>query len=309
MPEKAFEMSLTAAPSPPPPAANAPPALPDDVPVREIRPRRGWVGIDYRELFHYRELLYFLAWRDIKVRYKQTVLGVAWAVLLPLITMVIFTLVFGGFAGMANRLPEELKARHVPYFLFVYAALVPWTFLSNSVGIGGVSLINQQHLLTKVYFPRLFVPTAVITASLLDTLIAFGVLIIMMLCAHFIPPWTTIWVFPLLLLTTLLAMGVTYALSALTVTYRDFRLLLPFIVNCWQFISPVAYPLNPQAQWKQRLLAINPMYGIIQAFRSALLKEHWDLFALGLAIAEIIAVLFFGMYYFKKTERRFADIA
>jgi lipopolysaccharide transport system permease protein len=280
-----------------------------EIPEFEIRPSRGWVAIDFRELFHYRDLLYFLVWRDVKVRYKQTVLGFAWAILQPVVNMVIFTTIFGGFAKFSDQVPEELRARHIPYSLFVYAGLLPWMLFSTGISAGGSSLANQQNLLTKVYFPRLFVPSAVIGAALVDTLISFGVFFFLMLCSGIIPPWTTVFMPLLLLFTVLATMGVAFTLAALTVTYRDFRFVLGFMVQCWMYLSPVAYPLVPKAAWKVWLLRLNPMFGIINGYRSALLGEHWDWPGLAISVIEVAAILFFGLFYFKKTERRFADIA
>jgi lipopolysaccharide transport system permease protein len=280
-----------------------------DAPEIEIRRREGWIAIDWKELWTHRELLAFLIWRDVKVRYKQTILGFAWAILQPLVTMVIFTGIFGGLAGLSDKVPVELQAKHVPYKLFVYAGLLPWMLFSVGVATGGTSLTNQQNLLTKVYFPRLFVPTSVIGVALVDTLISFVVFFIIMLCSGMIPPLTTVFVIPLLLLTTLATMGIAYALSAMTVTYRDFRFLLPFIVQSWMFISPVAYPIPAKNSLVLWVLRFNPLYGIIGAYRSALLGQHWDLPALAIATVEVTGLLFFGLFYFRKTERRFADIA
>jgi lipopolysaccharide transport system permease protein len=309
VPREAADMSLTAAPSqaqlPPSPVSSA------QVPSveYEIRPSRGWVGIDFAELYHYRELLYFLTWRDVKVRYKQTVLGAAWAIIQPLINMLISTVIFGHVANLASQVPGELQARHVPYCLFAYAGLLAWMFFATSVSGGGMSLMNAQNLLTKIYFPRLFVPAAVIGAAMVDTLISFAVFFVIMAFYRVVPPWTVIFVPALFLLTTMTALGISFALSALTITYRDFRFLVPFMVQVWMFVSPAMYPLDSATPWKHWVLSLNPMFGIIKAYRSCLLGEHWDLPALLIAIAETAVVLLFGLYYFKKTERRFADIA
>jgi len=296
--------SMQAAPSPP---ATEP--VPTEAPEFEIRPRSGWVAIDFKELMHYRELLYFLTWRDVKVRYKQTVLGFAWAIIQPVMTVIIQTVIFGTVAGFASRLPQELKDQHIPYSLFNYAGVLAWTLFATGVGSGGTSLMNQQNLLTKIYFPRLFVPTSVIAAAMVDTLVSLGMFFVLMACYRVVPPWTIVLIPALLLMTALAAMGMAYVMASLTVTYRDFRFLLPFMVSTWMAISPVGYPLDPRRQWIRWLLRLNPMYGIINAFRSALLKQHWDFPGLAIAISEVAAILFFGLYYFKKTERRFADIA
>lgn len=287
------------------PQAAATPETPS--PEFEIRPRRGWVAIDFNELLHYRELLYFLVWRDVKVRYKQTVLGFAWAILQPVMTMVVFTVIFGGVADFSSKMPAELK--HVPYSIFTYAGILPWMLFAVGVSAGGTSLTSQQNLLTKVYFPRLFVPAAVVGAALVDMAISFGVFFIMMLCYRIVPPWTVVFVPLLVLMTVLASMGAAFAFSSLTITYRDFRFILPFMASMWQAVSPVGYPLDPKHTWILWTLRLNPMYGLINAYRSALLGRHWDFWGLGIAVVEVAGMLLFGMYYFKKTERRFADIA
>ena len=302
-------MSLTAttmeaAPSPP-----AMDALPADTPEFEIRARRGWVAIDFKELIHYRELLYFLTWRDVKVRYKQTVLGFAWAVLQPVMNMLVMTIIFGYVADFKDKIPAELIARQIPYSLYNYAGILPWMLFAVGVGSGGTSLLNQQNLLTKVYFPRLFVPASVIGAAMVDTLISLIVFFVMMAGYRVAPSWTVIFLPFLLMLTAVAATAIAFSLSSLTVTYRDFRFLIPFMVSTWQLISPVGYPLEPHRIWIRWILRMNPMYGIINAFRSVLLGQHWDFPGLAIAIVETAGLLIFGLYYFKKTERRFADIA
>jgi lipopolysaccharide transport system permease protein len=266
-----------------------------------IRPRRGWIGLDWRELLHYRELLYFLVWRDVKVRYKQTVLGVAWAVLQPLFSMLIFTFIFGRFA----KIPSE----NLPYAVFVYAGLLPWQFFANGLTLAGQSLVNQQNLLTKVYFPRLFVPTASIGAGLVDMMISFGVYAAILAVYGIVPSWQVIYLPLLVLLTCVTVLGFSYLLAALTVSYRDFRFVIPFMVQAWMYASPVIYPVSmvpPQYQW---LLGLNPMVGIIDAFRAAILGKEWNLPMLGMSILIGCGMFVFGMFYFRKVERRFADIA
>jgi len=295
---------MEAAPSPP-----AMDALPADTPEFEIRARRGWVAIDFKELIHYRELLYFLTWRDVKVRYKQTVLGFAWAVLQPVMNMLVMTIIFGYVADFKDKIPAELIARQIPYSLYNYAGILPWMLFAVGVGSGGTSLLNQQNLLTKVYFPRLFVPASVIGAAMVDTLISLIVFFVMMAGYRVAPSWTVIFLPFLLMLTAVAATAIAFSLSSLTVTYRDFRFLIPFMVSTWQLISPVGYPLEPHRIWIRWILRMNPMYGIINAFRSVLLGQHWDFPGLAIAIVETAGLLIFGLYYFKKTERRFADIA
>lgn len=306
-------MSLTAstmqAVSPPPEPKSAPGP---DIPEFEIRARRGWVAIDFKEIFHYRELLYFLTWRDVKIRYKQTVLGFAWAIIQPVLNVTIQTLIWGFLFNLADKVPVELKDWHIPYALFNYAGVLPWMLFAAGVQNGGTSLISQQNLLTKVYFPRLFVPTSVIGAAFVDAIVSLAVFFVMMAGFRVVPP-VAIVTLPLMLLLTIVATtGVALTLSALTVTYRDFRFLIPFMVSTWGMISPVGYPIpitvvrHPILYW---LLRLNPMYGIIEGFRSALIHQHWDIPALVIAIVESLGAMLFGMYYFKKTERRFADIA
>ncbi len=285
------------------------PSEPTDTPEFEIRARHGWVAIDFHELMHYRELLYFLIWRDVKVRYKQTVLGAAWAIIQPVLNVIIQTVIFGTVAGFASKLPPELKSRQIPYSLFNYAGILPWMLFATGCSAGGTSLMNQQNLLTKIYFPRLFVPTCVVGAALVDMAISFAVFFVLMACYGVAPSWAVIFIPLLVLLTAMAASGMAYLFSSLTVTYRDFRFLLPFMVSTWQFCSPVGYPLDPRRQWIRWLLRVNPLYGIINAYRSALLGQHWDFTSLAMSIVEVAAILLFGMYYFKKMERRFADLA
>lgn len=266
-----------------------------------IEPRRGWIGIDWEELARFRELLYFLVWRDVKVRYKQTVLGVAWAVLQPVFGMVVFTAIFGGLAKM----PSD----GMPYAVFVYAGLLPWTFFSNAVTQAGQSLISQQHLLTKVYFPRLFVPVSATGAGLLDLAISFGVYACVMAAYRTAPSWQIVFVPVLVALTVMAAIGIGVTLAALTVSYRDFKFVIPFMVQAWMYVSPVVYPVTLVPARYRWLMGLNPMAGIIGAYRSAILGTPWDLVTLGVSIAVTIGVFVFGLFYFRKTERRFADIA
>lgn len=266
-----------------------------------IRPRPGWIAVDWRELFESRELLYFLVWRDITVRYKQTVLGVAWAVLQPVFSMVVFTIIFGNLAKM----PSDGH----PYPVFVYAGLLPWMFFSTAITGAAQSLVNQQSLLTKIYLPRLFVPTSSVGGGLVDFAVSFGVFACLLAYYRVMPSWDILALPLLILLTIVAALGVGLSLAAVTVTYRDFRYVVPFMVQAWMYISPVIYPVSmvpPKWQW---LLALNPMAGIIDGFRSAVLGAPWNLPALGVSMASSIALLIYGLFYFRKTERRFADIA
>ena len=283
----------------PPPTSDAQPFLTKRELV--IQPRPGWIAIDWRELWDSRELLLFLVLRDVKVRYKQTVLGVLWAALQPLFTMLIFTVIFGRFA----KIPSE----GFPYAIFVFAGLLPWTLFANAVTQASQSLISQQALLTKIYLPRLFVPGAAIGGGLVDLAISSIVFLGIMFYYSVVPGWGFLAVPLLVLLTSAAALGVGLSLAALTVTYRDFRYVVPFMIQSWLYISPVIYPVSVvPAKW-QWALALNPMAGIIDAFRSALLGLPWNLTTLGVSSASSIAILVFGLFYFRKTERRFADVA
>ncbi len=266
-----------------------------------IRPRPGWIAIDWRELWVTREILAFLILRDVKVRYKQTVLGVLWAALQPLFTMVIFTIVFGQLA----KIPSE----GLPYAVFVFAGLLPWTFFSNAVGQASGSLISQQALLTKIYLPRLFVPGSAVGGGLIDLGISGLVFLGIMVFYGMAPNWGFLAVPLLVVLTTAAALGVGLALAALTVTYRDFRYVVPFMIQSWMYISPVIYPVSAVPARYQWLLALNPMAGIIDAFRSALLGLPWNFTTLAVSSASSLVLLVFGLFYFRKTERRFADVA
>jgi len=278
-------------------------ANPHDHEVRRlvIRPRSGWIAIDWRELWESRELLYFLVLRDVKVRYKQTVLGVAWAVLQPLFTMLIFTLIFGRFA----KIPSD----GVPYALFVFAGLLPWTFFSNNISQASMSLMNQQTLLTKIYLPRLFIPSSSIGSGLIDLLVSFGVFAMLMIYYRVgLGPGVLAVPF-LVLMTAAASLGIGLWLAALIVTYRDFRYVVPFLVQSWLYLSPVIYPVSMVPPKWQPLLAINPMAGIIDGFRSALLGLPWNYTTIGISSVSSLVLLAFGLGYFRKTERSFADVA
>ncbi len=266
-----------------------------------IQPRPGWIAIDWRELWESREILAFLVLRDVKVRYKQTVLGVLWAALQPLFTMVIFTVIFGRFA----KIPSE----GFPYAIFVFAGLLPWTFFANAVTQASQSLVNQQSLLTKIYLPRLFVPGAAVGGGLIDLAVSGVVFLGIMLFYGVAPGWGFLAVPLLVLATTASALGVGLSLAALTVTYRDFRYVVPFLIQSWMYVSPVIYPVSVVPERWQWALALNPMAGMIDAFRSALLGLPWNLTTLAVSSVSGTAFLVFGLFYFRKTERRFADVA
>jgi len=270
--------------------------------ITVIEPKRGWVPVDLGETWQYRELLYFLTKRDIKVRYKQTVLGGLWAVIQPVFTMLVFTLFFGRLAKM----PSD----GMPYPIFVYAGLLPWTYFANAVAASGNSLVGSANLITKVYFPRLIIPASASLGGLLDFFVALIVLAALMIHYGFVPGILGILLFPFLLaLTFLCALGVGLWLSALNVQYRDIRYVIPFLIQLWMFVSPVIYPVSIVKGNYQRLLALNPMGGLIEAYRASILGHHpvdWSL--LGISTATIVVIFMTGLYYFRKMERRFADV-
>jgi lipopolysaccharide transport system permease protein len=271
------------------------------IPITVIEQKKGWVAIDLRDIWNYRELLYFLTKRDIKVRYKQTVLGGLWAIIQPVFTMVVFTLFFGRLAKM----PSD----GIPYPIFVYAGLLPWTYFANALSASGNSMVESANIITKIYFPRLIVPASSALAGLLDFFIALLVLGAMMIYYQFIPGLGFI-LFPILVgLTFLCAVGVGLWLSALNVQYRDIRYVIPFLIQLWMFVSPVIYPVSMVKEKYQWLLALNPMGGVINAYRASLLGHmpiDWPL--LGLSTAIILLFLTSGLYYFRRMERYFADV-
>ena len=268
--------------------------------VTLIEPIKGWRMLDWRELWAYRELLWVLTARDIKVRYKQTVLGAGWAILRPFITMVIFSVVFGQLAKM----PSD----GYPYPVFVYAALLPWTFFATAIGTSGGSLVGSSHLVSKVYFPRLIIPLSSVGAGLVDLLISTGILLLMMLYYGVGWSWNLLAAPLLLLFVIFTALGVGTLLSALTVAYRDFTHLTPFMVQIWMYITPVIFPVSLVPERWQWLLYLNPMTGLVEGFRSAFLGKPFDWDGLGISFAIAIAIFLIGVAYFEKVERRFADI-
>lgn len=273
-------------------------ALPDK-PLVSIRPGGAWVALNLRDLWHYRDLLYFLTWRDVKVRYKQTALGAAWAIMQPLFTMIIFSLIFGRMAG--------IKSDGVPYPLFAYAGLLPWTFFSNAVTNSSNSLVGNTNLITKVYFPRMLIPCAAVLAGLVDLAIAFLLLVPLMIYYGVSPGWHFLALPLLVALTALLALGVGMWMSGLNVKYRDVRYTLPFLIQLWLFASPVIYPSSIFGRWRW-LLNLNPLTGTIENYRAALLGLPFDWPALVLSTALTLAALVYSAYAFRRMERRFADV-
>jgi lipopolysaccharide transport system permease protein len=270
-------------------------------PEMVIRPRPGWIAIDWQEIWSHRELLVFLIWRDIAVRYKQTVLGPAWAILQPLLMMTIFTVIFGRFAGI----PSD----KLPYPVFVFAGLIPWTLFSQGMPASALSLVNQQQLLTKVYFPRLFVPVAAASVFVVDLLISMGLYAVVLLYYGVAPSWGIVWVPALVLLTLAATLSIGVALAALTVFYRDFKHIVPFLTMIMMYITPVIYPIGMIGPRWRLILSLNPMFGIVGAFRSAILGVEWNFASLAISTASTLGLFTFSLFYFRKTERRFADFA
>lgn len=273
--------------------------LPDS-PLVTIEARKSWVALNLKEVWAYRELLFFLTWRDVKVRYKQTLLGAAWAILQPLFTMLIFSLFFGRLAG--------IKSDNVPYPLFAFAGLLPWTFFSNAVTNSGNSLVASAHLITKVYFPRIIVPAAAVCAGLVDLLLGFAVLGGLMIYYGVGLSASMLLLPALVLLVTLFALGVGMLLSALNVQYRDVRHALPFAIQLWMFASPIIYPASFLPERWRPLLALNPLTGIIESFRAAIFGQPLKWSALAISATLTCVLLVCSAYAFRRIEKRFADI-
>lgn len=274
----------------------------DDLPVTVIESRPTWHILDWRELWRNHELLFFLTWRDVKVRYKQTVLGATWAVLQPLATMLVFAVFLGRMAGVSKDIEH--------YSLFVFAGMLPWTFFANAVTSAANSVVSNQNLITKVYFPRLIIPMSAVGAGLVDLAIAFVMLAAMMPFNGVYPDWGILLLPFIVLLLVVAAFGIGTLLAALTVSYRDFRYLLPFSVQLWMFATPCIYldPAQVVGPRGQLLLPLNPVYGLILNFRQAALGGPLDGYALAVSATVSVALLLVGCLYFRSVERSFADI-
>jgi lipopolysaccharide transport system permease protein len=269
--------------------------------VLRIQPSRGWVSLKLGEVWAYRELLYFLVWRDLKVRYKQTVLGAAWAIIQPFSTMIIFSLFFGKLAKM----PSD----GIPYPIFAYAALVPWTFFSGALGHASNSLVGSANLIKKVYFPRLVIPISSVLSGVVDFALAFVVLIAMMLYYNVVPTIKILWLPVFLLLAFVTSLGVGLWLSSLNVKFRDVRYIVPFITQFWLFATPVAYPSSLLSEPWRTLYGLNPMVGVVEGFRWALLGTQSSAGPIVLVSALVaLAILVSGAFYFRRMEKTFADI-
>jgi lipopolysaccharide transport system permease protein len=267
-----------------------------------IRKTSGWKMVDFGELYHYRDLLWFLTWRNIKVLYAQSIIGIGWAVLQPLFSMLVFTLVFGMFAKM--------NSDGVPYALFSFCALVPWSYFSNALLDSGNSLVSQADMLSKVYFPRLVLPLSSVLSKLVDLVIALGVLFGMMLIYQRLPTWQIIFLPLLIAIMTITAAGMGMFLTSLAIQYRDIKHAMNFIVQLLMYGAPVVYPTTIVPEWLQPYYAMNPMVGVIEGFRAALLGTRempWVWIAIGATTSSIIFMG--GLFLFRQQERVFADVA
>jgi lipopolysaccharide transport system permease protein len=270
-------------------------------PFLVIEPSRGWVSLGLSELWRYRELIYFFIWRDIKVRYKQTILGGAWAIIQPLLTMLIFTLIFARLA----KIPSD----SVPYPIFAYTALVPWTFFATGLTQSSTSLVMGSNLVQKVYFPRLALPVSKVLSGIVDFVLAFLMLIGMMLYYHIVPTYHVLWLPFFLLLALMTSLGVSIWFSAMHVQFRDVQYAVPFLVQIWMYASPIAYPSSLLSERWRTVYAINPMVGVVEGFRWALLGTAT---APGpmvfVSVLVSVAILISGAFYFRRFEKTFADV-
>ncbi|KAB2903045.1 MAG: ABC transporter permease [Anaerolineae bacterium] len=269
--------------------------------MKEITPSRGWPAPNFKELWEYRELLYFLTWRDVKVRYKQTVLGIAWAVIQPVSTMIVFSIFFGRLA--------EIPSDGIPYPVFSYAALVPWTFFSNGLRQSSESLVLNTTLITRVYFPRLIIPLSAILSGVVDFVLAFGVLLGMVLAYGIVPTGNLLFLPFFMLLAAVTALGVGIWMAALNVQFRDVRYTVPFLIQLWLFITPIAYPSSLLDTPWRTIYGLNPMVGVVEGVRWSLLGTDTAPQSIFLASTLVaLGLLITGLLYFKRMEITFADV-
>ncbi len=277
-----------------------------ELPVIFLRPARGWIGLNLSALWAYRELVYFLTWRDVKVRYKQAALGVAWAIIQPVVNMVIFTLIFGRLAGLKtdSGIPQDW------YPIFSFAAILPWQLFQGALQRAGISLVGNANLLTKVYFPRLIIPFSAVAAGLIDFAFSFLVLTGLMIYYHVPFNWNMLWLPALVLLALMAALAVGLWLAALNVQYRDVQHMIPFLLQAWMYASPVVYSIDlipAHGPWRM-IFGLNPMTGVIQGFRWALLGGQPPDRLMIVSILMVLVLLVSGLYYFRRMERIFADM-
>jgi len=267
-----------------------------------IKPSKGLAALNLRDLWVYRELVYFMVWRDVKVRYKQTLLGMSWAIIQPIMTMLIFTFLFGKVA----KVPTD----GIPYPVFSFTALLPWGLFTTALNQGSRSLVAHNNMVTKIYFPRLILPMSAVFGGLVDFAIAFVILFVLMIYYQVTPAWHLLWTLPLfLLLAVITALGVSLWLSAINVKYRDVNQALPFLTQFWLFITPVAYSSSIISDKWQILYSLNPMAGVVNGFRWALLGSgNGPDAALWVSVAISVLILVSGLFYFRSTEKTFADL-
>jgi lipopolysaccharide transport system permease protein len=270
-------------------------------PVLVIQPSRVWFRLDLAALWQYRELLYFLVWRDVKVRYKQTAIGAAWAILQPLMTMIIFTAIFGHFA----KIPSD----GLPYPIFAYTALLPWTYFASALNRSSASVVSEAHLISKIYFPRVILPLAGTVSGIIDFAIAFVLLLGMMIWYRIMPTWGLLALPLFLLLALATALAVGFWCSALHVRYRDVGHTVPFLTQCWMYASPVAYPVSLVPENWRFLYSLNPMAGVIEGFRWALLgKQGPDFGVMAVSVVVVVVLLVGGLVFFRRMENTFVDV-
>lgn len=269
------------------------------VPVTRIEPTNKWVPVNLKELWEFRDLLYFFTWRDIKIRYKQTVLGSMWAILQPFMAMIIFTVFFGGLA----KIPSD----GIPYPIFAYAALLPWTLFSESIVRSTNSMVVNAHIIKKVYFPRVALPISCVISPLLDFAIAFIILIFLMVYYGIVPTWNIVWLPAFILLAVVTALGIGLWTSAFNVLYRDFQFVVPFMIQMWMFASPIAYPASLVPSSYQLLYGLNPMSGVIEGFRWTLLGANAPSAIILVSTTISIIILISGAFVFRRLQRTFAD--
>ena len=269
--------------------------------VVTLKPAKGWLGIDLKELWHYRELIYFLTWRDIKVRYKQAVLGIAWSVLQPVLTTAIMTVVFG--------ILLKVESDGLPYPVFALSALLPWHLFQLSLQKSSISLVGNANLLTKVYFPRVIIPLSSVLAALVDFVISLVLLFITMAIYKIPLTWSVLWVIPLTILTVLAALAVGLWLSALNVQYRDVQQMVPFLIQIWMYATPIVYPITtiPEGTFRY-IYSLNPMVGVVQGFRWAFFGGSPPDMTLLISSLAVLVLLVSGLFFFRRMEKTFADV-